>query len=233
MNPGPAFLCLFWFLGLTLSAPASPAWTEALRNMPLNPDGPRLNRANCVALMLGAFRSNDVVKALLFLPGVSDDFYLIHRDDPALNIQAGNLLEAVNALTRRTEVRATYRAPFLLLHLDRDWLDPDLTIRNQSAAASLKRGKHLLHAVYCDRHWEALQPELKARFPFKILPAPRSQDAWHFQRHHLAGWDLSDWEWLEALSLAGRTTIRIERARIQFLVNAKPAPPPSPAFPGE
>ena len=229
MNLQRAFLSLVLFLGLALAAPADPAWTEALRAMPLDPTTPRLNRANCVAVTLGAFRSNAVVKALLFLPGVSDDFYLIHRDDPALNIQARTLLEAVTALTNRTEVRVTYRAPFLLLHVDRDLLEPDMVIRNERAAARLKREKHLPHAVYCDRHWEALQPELKGRFPSKILPAARSEEAWHFNRHNLAGWGLSDWEWLEVLSLTGRTTVIVERSRLLWRVNTNAAavlPPP-------
>src|SRR5947209_18774338 len=97
----------------------------------------RLNRDNSIPLILRAFRSNEVVKALVWLPAVSDDFYLISRDKPKLNLEATNLLDAITALTRATELRATFQPPFLLLHLDRDHLEPSLIVNDAPAAARL------------------------------------------------------------------------------------------------
>lgn len=209
------------FLACLLPCPlaAEQSWEQALRTMTLGANPPLLNRENCVRVLLNAFQSNQVVKALVILPGVLDDFYLINRDKPKLNISAQNLSEAVMALTNATELRATFRPPFLLLHLDRDLIEPELEVRHEKASARLRRDHHLEHALYRDRHWETIQPELKGRLRTAILPSAKSEDAWHFNRHNLAGWNLSDWEWLSALSLAGRTSLNVQERRIVFQVN--------------
>ncbi|HVV01168.1 MAG TPA: hypothetical protein VHH88_07370, partial [Verrucomicrobiae bacterium] len=55
------------------------SWEAALGSMPLPPGTRILTRSNCVPLMLDAFQSNDVVKALVFMPGATDEFYMFHR----------------------------------------------------------------------------------------------------------------------------------------------------------
>src|SRR5260370_37592278 len=103
--------------------------------MPLEINGAGLNRDDCMSLMLGASQSNGVLKALIFLPAVADDFYLINRGQPKLDLAARNLLEAITVLTNATAVRATFRPPFLLLHLEREGLAPAVSVRNKAAAA--------------------------------------------------------------------------------------------------
>src|SRR5437016_4237904 len=62
---------ILWFVNarLILSAP----WEAALSQMSLG-HVTQLNRSNCVEVMLGAFQSNDAVKAIIFLPGATDEF---------------------------------------------------------------------------------------------------------------------------------------------------------------
>ena len=74
-----AIACL-GFLAARL--PAGESWMEALRQMPLPAGTPPLNRDNAMRALLDAFASNATVKALIFLPAVSDDFYLFNRDRP-------------------------------------------------------------------------------------------------------------------------------------------------------
>jgi len=197
-------------------ASAPPAdWPAVLRDMPF--DGEIvLNRDNSIPLMLRAFQSNSVVKALIFLPGVADDFYLVSRDQPKLNIRATNLLAAITALTNATAVRATFQSGFLLLHLERDNLQPKIKIENKPTAARLNTQSHLPRALWIDAHWEKVQPELSEALKLKILPAPKSRDAWHFARHNLAAWNLTDGELLAALSLAEKTTISIQKNKLVF-----------------
>src|SRR6187402_870208 len=107
-------IVLWWCVGLCLSFGAEQTWQSALARMPLPSPAPLLNRDNAVCVLLESFRSNAIVKALAVLPGVSDDFYLVNRDKPKLDLRATNLLEAIIALTNATTVRATFRAPFLL-----------------------------------------------------------------------------------------------------------------------
>jgi len=184
--------------------------------MPLPSPAPLLNRENVVCLILDAFRSNELVRAMIVLPGVSNDFYLIHRDQPRLNLRASNVLEAVLALTNATELRATFQAPFLLLHLAEDRVQPRFAIQDQAAFRRLKSEHHLPHVLYCDAHWERLQPELRVSLGRVLRPEAQSTAAWHFERHHLAGWGLSDWEVLLAVSLASATTFRVEKKAVVF-----------------
>ena len=52
---------------------AGEPWQEALARMPLGAGATELGRTNCVPLMLDAFQSNGVVKALIFMPGATDE----------------------------------------------------------------------------------------------------------------------------------------------------------------
>jgi hypothetical protein len=200
---------------------AQEGWRGALRKMPLSPDT-LLNRDNCLPLLLGAFQSNEVVKALVFLPAVSDDFYLLSRDRPKLDIKSDNLLDAIIALTNATPVRATFKAPLLLLHLDRDGLEFKMVISHRLTAKRLDQQCSFPNAVWIDWHWERLQPELQAALRMKVLPDGPSVDAWHFARHNMAAWNLSDWELLAALSLTGKTSISVERNRLVFGLREAP-----------
>ena len=184
--------------------------------MPLPSPAPLLNRDNAVCVLLESFRSNAIVKALVVLPGVSDDFYLVNRDKPKLDLRATNLLEAIITLTNATAVRATFRAPSLLLHVDTDRLDLLSQIEDSKLAERLRTGRHLLRASYCDAHWDQLQPVLQKTLDRPVRPQARSQDAWHFDRHNFAGWSLTDWEWLEVVALSGKTRFTVQRQAVLF-----------------
>jgi len=207
--------CGICAVSLALNLCGQETWPSALARMPLNPAIP-LNRDNCMAVLLQAFQSNALVKALVFLPAVSDDFYLINRDRPKLNITASNLLEAITALTNRTDVRATFTAGALLLHLERDRLKPLVTIQDQATGQKMSEGHHLPKVLWVDAHWERLQPRLRKELKMEVLPAGQSSDAWHFARHNLAGWGLSDRELIDLLSLTGKTSISIQKNRLVF-----------------
>ena len=219
LNRAPFLIVCCW-CGLAEKLPAG-AWQDALRAMPLRAAA-TLNRDNFMPLLLRAFQSNEVVKGLIFLPAVSDDFYLINRDQAKLNITAGNLLEAITALTNATAVRATFRHPFLLLHQDRDELVPNVIRNHKPAASSLKQEHHLPYVLWVDAHWQRVQPYLRECLKMKVLPEAQSEDAWHFARHNIAGWNLADSQVLAALSLAGKTTVSVEKNRILFQLRHTP-----------
>lgn len=184
--------------------------------MPLPSPAPPLNRDNAVCVLIESFRSNTIVKALVVLPSVSDDFYLVNRDKPKLDLHATNLLEAIITLTNATALRATFRAPFLLLHVDGDRLEALNQIEDSKHAERLRTGRHFPRASYCDAHWDHLQPALQKTFDRPVRPQARSQDAWHFDRHNFAGWGLTDWEWLEVIALSGKTRFTVQRQSVLF-----------------
>jgi hypothetical protein len=217
----PLLLLVLWWTGCARAFAAGTGWPDALREMQLPPDT-RMNRENAVEVILDAFQSNATVKAIVILPGVADDFYLIHRDAPKLNLRATNLLDAITALTNATEVRATFQEPFLLLHVQRDLLQPACASEDERAARTLKERSHLPRVRWKDAHWETLQPVIQKALGRPVRPVGPSADAWHFNRHNLAAWGLSDWEFLSALSLAGSTKVTVQKRAIVFQVRDAP-----------
>jgi hypothetical protein len=180
--------------------------------MPLPATAQPLNRQTFIPVLLGAFQSNAAVKALVFLPGVADDFYLIHRDQP-LRLRADNLHEALTALTNTTRAQVTFQAPWLLVHLDRDRLAANVRVRHQATAARLSNSPPRRRIQFCDRGWPSIQPELSQALSLPLLPKPNAREAMHLTRVNLAGWGLTDAEVLQALALAGGTTVTIQRNR--------------------
>jgi len=145
------------------------------------------------------------------MPGATDEFYMFRRARAALTNPSPTLLDAVVALTNQTLIRATFRAPFLLLHTDEDPLDPLIRIEDEPTAAKLKETKFVAHAFYNDRDWDFIQPILKKKTGAELRPWRFSYDSWHFYRHSFAGWDLTAWEALQATALAGKSRFTVRR----------------------
>jgi hypothetical protein len=192
------------------------AWQAPLSGMPLGDNVRELNRTNGVEIMLRAFQSNPVVKALIFMPGATDEFYMFRRVQAAVTGESPTLLDAVNALTNQTLIRVTFRPPFLLLHSDEDPIEPLITIADAPTAGRIREARFEPHALYNDRDWDFLLPVLKRNLKVKLFPGPRDVHSWHFYRHSFAAWNLSGWEALEAVSLAGKEIVTVERKRVVF-----------------
>src|ERR1035437_83162 len=139
---------------------AAETWQAALSRMPLGTNVTQLNRSNCVGIMLRAFQSNDVVKALVFMPGATDEFYFFRRAKAELTNSPASLLDAVSALTNQTLIRATFRPPLLLLHTDQDLLEPVIKVEHQPTADKLRQARFVRHWVYNVRDWDFIRPAL-------------------------------------------------------------------------
>jgi hypothetical protein len=184
--------------------------------MPLRTGAVELNRGNCAALMLGAFASNATVKALVLMPGATDEFYMFRRARAAVTNAAPTLLDAVTALTNQTYIRVTFRPPLLLLHTDEDPLEPLITVNDAPTAEKLHHARFVPHLASNDRDWDFIAPLLKQNLKVKFEPGLRDVKSWHFYRHSFAAWNLDGWETLEAVSLAGKETVTIEKKRVVF-----------------
>jgi len=215
------FLTAALFSTFILLSAAEP-WEEPLAQMPLGTNVTVLSRTNVATVLLNAFQSNTTVKAIVLLPGATDEFYFFRRAQVTVTNLAPTLLDAVRAITGQTSIRVRFRPPLLLLHTAEDPSEPLLRVENEAAAAHL-RAKHFLpHVLSNDRDWDYWQPQLTKTLSSKvlglpeILPPPRSRDSWHFFRHTFSAWHLNGWEALEALSLAGKTTVTIRRTKLIF-----------------
>ena len=212
---------LFAFAALAFSLPAADTWQTALSRMPLNANVTQLTRANCVELLLRAFRSNDVLKAIVFMPGATDELYFFRRVQATLTNVSPTLLDAVQALTNQSQIRITFRQPMLLLHTEEDPLHPSFRIENRETEDRLRKARFVPHALYNDRDWDYLLLILSRTLKTKLLPHRQTRDSWHFFRHSLAGWNLTGWKALEAISLAGKTTFTVQKRRVIFKGDAR------------
>jgi len=211
---------------------ADDSWPAALSRMPLGGHVTQLNRTNCVDIVLHAFQSNNVVKALIFMPGATDEFYMFRRARADLTNASPSLLDALSALTNQTLIRITFLPPMLLLHTDEDPLDPLITIEHQPTVDKVKKARFPAHVLYDDRDWEFLQPVLKKQLGIDIQPWRFSTDSWHFYRHSFAAWGLTGWEALEAAALAGKTKFTVRRNLAVFQLDERVrAIPKLDAFP--
>jgi hypothetical protein len=199
----------------------SESWEATLARMPLIMPARELNRTNCVDIVLSAFRSNEVVKAIIFMPGATDEFYLFRRAHASLTKADPTLLDAVSALTNQTFIQATFQAPFLLLHTTEDPLDEENVIEDQRAENRLKHKTRIAHLSCNDRDWDFLQPILKQSLKIALRPWRNSPNSWHFYRHSFAAWDVDGLQALEIAALAGKSKFTLHRREAVFEVDPR------------
>lgn len=205
-----------WLAATGATIFAAETWQSALAKMPLGTNATELNRANCVPLMLGAFQSNSMVKALIFMPGSTDEIYFFKRAHAVLTNANPSLLDAVNALTNQTYIEATFRPPFLLLHTTEDVLDVMSKVDQGATTAQFREKRVPGQFLFNDRDWDAILCAMKGKLNVELRPGEESEDSWHFYRHTFAAYDLTQWEMLEALALAGKTTFVVHPQTVDF-----------------
>ena len=195
---------------------AGEPWQDALATMPLAALPTVLSRTNCVPLMLDSFQSNGVVKALIFMPGATDELCFFRRARATLTNANPTLLDAVTALTNQTFIQATFQPPLLLLHTTEDSLDVIAVVKNESTAAKLRQrlvpGRVLLN----DADWGEVRTTLKEKLGIGLRPFENALETWHFYRHDFAACGVTDWEMLETLALAGKTTFTVNWLTVDF-----------------
>jgi hypothetical protein len=195
---------------------AGEPWRDALEQMPLGAGVVELNRTNCVPLMLEAFQSNGVVKALIFMPGATDELYFFRRAHAALTNANPSLLDAVMALTNQTCIQATFQPPLLLLHTTEDALDVIAVVKNESTAAKLRQRLVPSRVQLEDADWGVVRSTLKGKLSVGLRPFENATETWHFYRHDFAACGVTDWEMLETLALAGKTTFTVNWLTVDF-----------------
>jgi len=215
-------VCLLLLSSIHISR-AEVDWAGALKDMPLQLGNSPLDRTNCVEWILKSFRSNSVVKGIVFLPGSTDELYLARRVNPRLLSPAPSLWQGIQSITQGGFIHATFRAPFLLLHTSSDVLEPAIAEEPGVVLPPAKGERAVPNFLCLDRNWEKLQPELEHWLGVSVNPSGSNRKSWHFYRHNLTGFQLSPHELLEAVCLSGKTRTIIDkrggllRNRIQII----------------
>jgi hypothetical protein len=71
-----------------------------------------------------------------------------------------------------------------------------------------------------------LLPYLTAALHVNFVPGLDSADSYHFYRHSFAACNLTGWEALIAISLAGRSVFTVDDNRVLFEVDRRPREAP-------
>ena len=224
---------LFIAASLCSRASASETWQAALARMPLGASPSELTRTNCIPLMLNAFQSNSIVKALVFMPGAADEFVFFRRARATLTNTNPSLLDAVTALTNQTFIQADFRPPFLLLYTTEDAPVPTAIIKSKSTAAKLQARLAPGRLVLCDCNWDYVRPAVRSKLSIGLRPFPNDPSSWHFWPENFAACGLTQWQLLEAIALSGKTTVTIHWLTADFKLNSHTGPTPTlKSFPG-
>jgi len=226
----PSLWCCCWYLCFAAGAELRAAeatrtasqsettWQaarSALAEMPL-PLTPSLARSNAIRLIVHAFKSNAVVRALIVLPGAVDDFHLIHRDVPLPALNSRNLAEALASLTNASQWRITFSRSFLLVHTAADRLTAEVRIVDSATRDRLQSRMGESKLEWVDAPWPKAHPILRKAIGLGLQPAADSPNAGHFERLNLAAAHLTDLELVEAVALSTGTRLSVERRRVQF-----------------
>lgn len=214
------FVLSIWLAG-DMTLLAQETWQRALSRMPLETNEAELNRANCVALTLGAFQSNVVVKALVFMPGATDEFYFFRRARATLTNSNPSLLDAIVALTNQTYIRATFRPPLLLLHTSEDALEVITTVKNKSTAARLHRRLIPDRLLFNDAGWDEVRAALHDKMSVGLRPFSNAPESGHFYRHNFVTCGATEWETLEAIALTDKTTFTVHWFTVGFKLDKR------------
>lgn len=207
-------------------ASAGELWQDALAAMPLGAGVTELNRTNCVPLMLNAFQSNGVVKVLIFMPGATDELYFFRRAHATLTNANPSLLDALTALTNQTYIQATFQPPLLLLHTTEDSLDVIAVVKYKSTEAKLHQRLLSGRVLLNDADWGVVRSTFKGKLSIGLRPFENATDTWHFYRHDFVACGVTEWEMLETLALAGKTTFTVNWLTAEFQPDRREGVPP-------
>jgi hypothetical protein len=210
-----------WLIATGSIGWAQETWQDALSRMPLGTNVMELNRTNCVSLMLKAFQSNAVVKALVFLPGATDELYFFRRARAKLTNANPSLLDAVRALTNQTYIQATFQPPLLLLRTTEDPANLVTVVKNKSTATKLRWHSVPDRVVFMDAGWDDVRTVLSKKLSVGLRPFSNTPDSWHFYRHNFAACGVTEWGMLEAIALTDKTTFTVHWRTVDFHIDRR------------
>jgi hypothetical protein len=203
-------------LGSLAGAARAEDWAAALARMPLGSNVTWLTRTNCAQAIFQALSADTTVKAIVFMPGATDELYFFHRVNVQLTNPQPTLRDALQALTNQSPLRVTFRAPLLLVYSEEDVLDLEIKVEHPATVEKLKRAVIPGRQEFFDRDWKAVRDHHLRKMSAGISPLNRFSITRHFYRHTYAGWNLTAWETLQATASAGKTRFTVRRNHVEF-----------------
>lgn len=205
-----------WIVGVTLLIGAFPlraGWMEELEAMPLAGQASRIDPESAPVLLLESFKctAQSEARALVLLPGATDELYFFKRIDLPLPEPRPSLGGLLQMLTNQTRLSIQWEPPLILVRTPEDVPDLDLILQNEKPREVLQGRRLNEPFLLDDRDFDSLQPWISKQLKASVHPWPGDGRTWHFYRHSLAGNHLSGWEMLQALLWAGQTGVEVSK----------------------
>ncbi len=210
------FFRLFWLLALVQPAFGDELWKTELARMPLSTNRIHFSKAEPAVVILRAFQTNPIVKAIVFLPGATDELYFNDRGSLVFTNANTTVFDAISELTKHSGIQAVFRAPFLLLGETNDFFAPLLKPATAILFEKLREKPFDQKWLMIDREWEQLYPTLKKYLETRIMPGAQSRDSWHFYRVSFAAYGLNGLEAVELIALATQTEVEARKHHLVF-----------------
>jgi hypothetical protein len=217
---------LIFAAGFCGKAFAAESWQDVLGQMPFKTGVTTLTRTNAIPLILDAFESNSVVKALVFMPGAADEFVFLRRAQVTLNEANSSLAGVITALTNQTYIRVCFHPPLLLLYTTEDDLGPIATIKSKSALSRLQARTVPGRLYFCDSNWDFTRRAIGGKVNIGVRPFSNSPSSWHFWPNNFVAYNLNQWELLESVALSGKTTLTLHWLTADYQLDARSGPVP-------
>ena len=190
--------------------------------MPLGANAMELNRTNCVSLMLDAFQSNAVVKALIFMPGATDELYFFRRAHAKLTnanpIIAGRGDSADQSNLYSSHVPAAFAVAAHNRRSDERHRGHKKQIHGDKIADA---DPFLTGLRFDDAGWDDVRAVLGKKLSVGLRPFSDTPDSWHFYRHNFAACGVTEWGMLEAIALTDKTTFTVHWWTVDFQIDRR------------
>ena len=193
-------------------------WKTECAKMPLRTNELALNLLEGAPCLLASLQPNATVKALLILPGATDELHFFNRGVFRWTNTTPTLTDAIEILTNHTGVKTTFRAPFLLLHTTNDLITTSISTKHLATGDKLSALGNINHPSITDASWLRLGPLLEKSLNLEIEPKPGSIAWWHFYRANFSCFDITGPELIEIVSLSSRIAAQIDKNRIVFSI---------------
>jgi hypothetical protein len=204
---------LLLLLILVVSARAQD-WREALAKTPFSKSSFQAYRTEPVELILKSFKPAGEMRGVILMPSAADQLYFFDWGKIELGASP-SLLDALNALTNKTQALYSFVSPFLLIHMPRDTTSDPLTMADDAPQKISKRKKKGRVQVL-DRPYNRVLPALKDLTGLNYVPDQRDPASWHYYRLSFVGHDLTAPELLRAIAYGTKTSVRVEKKRVVF-----------------
>lgn len=194
---------------------AAEDWQAELAKMPVATNSFSAYLTAPVELIFDNLKPSAHVRGAILMPGAADTLYFFNWGRLFLPDKP-SVLDVLNAITNRTELRVSYAAPFILLHGKKDQTTDPLTVAKDQPIENLEKIRIPGKTRYLDRPYDRALPDIEKILGLELLPNQTDTKSWHYYRLSLIGYDLNGAELVRAMCYTMKTKAQVDKVHATF-----------------